>query len=161
MESNQQRLIRYLQDAHASEVGIENALTGFLKDSNDPDVNQVLSEHRDVTRSQADRLEQRLIELGGSVSAGKGMMNSIMAALGDAMNSFHDQYDQITMDLVNAFATEHLEIGMYTALESFARSCGDEETARLAREIMDEEQEAADKIEPLIDRCASATVRST
>jgi ferritin-like metal-binding protein YciE len=158
MEDARDRLIRYVQDAHAAEVGIAETLEGFVKDAEDNEsVRMLFQEHLQVTRSQASRLEQRLTELNASPSGAKGFFNSLMGKVGELMHGAHDDYDKVTQDLIKAYATEHLEQGMYSSLIAYAEACGDEETAMLAEEIMSEEEEAALKIFPMIEVCAQLT----
>lgn len=156
METAQEKLIRYIQDAHASEVGITTVLKDFIDEVNNPQVKAVFAEHLQVTQSQAQRLEQRLIALGSKKSDGKGIVNQLMGKVADLMHAAHDPEDKTTQDLIKAYATEHLEFGMYASLESYSEALGDMETARLARQIASEEKEAAEKIFPLIAVTAKA-----
>jgi ferritin-like metal-binding protein YciE len=157
MEHTRDRLIRYIQDAQAAEVGIARTLEGFLDDGDNEMVRSLLRDHVAVTKNQANRLEQRLRTMGAETSAGKGFFNSLLGRVSEIMHGAHDDYDKVTQNLIKAYATEHLEIGMYTALIAYARACNDEETATLAEEILAEEEEAAERIFPLIEQCAQAT----
>ena len=122
-ETPQDRLIRYIQDAHASEVGIVGALKDFIAEVDNVQVKAVFQEHLAVTESQAARLEQRLIALGSGASDGKGFLNTVLGKVANvAQHPFHDSKDKTTQDLIKAYATEHLEIGMYESLYSYARS---------------------------------------
>ncbi len=161
MESPQDRLVRYIQDAHAAEIGIVDVLKGFIDEINNNEAKIAFQEHLAVTESQATRLEQRLITLGSSASSGKGFMNTLMGKISGIMHAAHDEYDKTTQDLIKAYATEHLEIGMYTSLKSYAEALGDRETASLAEQIIAEEQEAADKVFPLIAATAKAALAAT
>jgi ferritin-like metal-binding protein YciE len=161
MQNNNDRLIRYIQDAHAAEVGIANMLEEAINGANNLQVKTTLQEHLDVTRVQAQRLEARLHALGGETSGGKGFLNSLMGKVSDLLNIGHDDYDKTTQDLIKGFATEHLEIGMYTSLEAFATAMGDTETASLARQLIQEEKDAADKVYPLIALVAQDTYRAS
>jgi len=154
METPQDRLIRYLQDAHAAEVGIVDVLKNFIDEVDNPAVRSAFQEHLSVTESQARRLEQRLNTLGSKPSSGKGFLNSLMGKVSDVMHAAHDEYDKATQDLIKAYATEHLEIGMYTALEAYSEQLGDQETATLAREIKAEEKQAAETVFPMIGEAA-------
>lgn len=161
MQNNNDRLIRYVQDAHAAEVGIANMLEEAIDGANNIQVKNTLQEHLDVTRVQAQRLEARLHALGGEPSSGKGFLNSLMGKVSDLLNMGHDDYDKTTQDLIKGFATEHLEIGMYSSLEAFATAAGDTETASLAHQLMQEEKEAADKVYPLIAQVAADTYKAS
>ena len=160
-ETPQGRLIRYIQDAHAEEVGNVTLLNDFIDEITDPQVKAVFQEHVVVTQSQATRLEQRLVALGSGASDGKGILNKLMGKAADVMQSFHDDKDKVTQDLIKAYATEHLEVGMYTSLASYAEAVGDAETAQLAVAIIAEEKASAEKIFPLIAVTAKAALLNT
>jgi ferritin-like metal-binding protein YciE len=160
-EDSRERLVRYLQDAHAAEVGVKEMLESFLNDSEDTSIRSMLQEHIVTTESQADRLEQRLSAYDESPSGGKGFFNSLMAKMGELMHGAHDEYDKVTQNVIKAYATEHLEIGMYESLYHYATSVGDDETAMLARQIQQEEQRTAERLFPMIQECAMATVSAT
>ena len=157
MENPRDRLVRYLQDMHAAEVGITDTLREFVGEVNNMQVRAALQEHLTVTEGQAARLEQRLRALGEEPSGGKGFLNKMMGKIGDMLQGAHDEWDKTTQDLIKAYATEHLEMGMYAALASYARAFGDEEAALLAEQIMGEEKDAAERLRPMIVSCAADT----
>src|SRR5205085_11910505 len=138
-EDSRERMVRYLQDAHAAELGIKDALESFIDDQDDPMVRSLFQEHIVMTQSQADRLEQRLNYYNESPSGGKGFLNSLMAKMQEVMHGAHDEYDKRTQNLIKAYATEHLEMGMYESMMAYATSIGDNETAMLAKQIQQEE----------------------
>jgi ferritin-like metal-binding protein YciE len=152
METSRERLIRYLQDAHAAETGVEDALEGFIAECNDPDIQELFKDHLLLTVSQKRRLEDRIRLLGSSPSTGKGFLNSLMAKASEFIQGAHDEYDRNTQNLMKAYATEHLERAMYEALYAYATAVGDTDTARLAREIQLEEEMTAEKLFPLIEQ---------
>lgn len=148
MEDPQERLVRYLQNAHAAEDGVIELLQEFVSESNDS-VKLLFQEHLAVTQSQASRLQERLHALGHEPSGEKGFFNALLARV--PMSDEDSLYDRTTQNLIKAYAIEHLEQGMYTSLIAYAEACGDEETAMLAEEIMCEEEEAALKLFPMIE----------
>ncbi|MEA2553042.1 MAG: hypothetical protein QOJ65_1218 [Fimbriimonadaceae bacterium] len=160
-EDSRDRLIRYLQDAHAAEVGIKKTLEGFVDDTNDPNIRSIFQEHIVVTQSQADRLEQRLRALNEAPSGSKGFFNSLLAKMGEIMHGAHDEYDKNTQNLIKAYATEHLERGMYEAMAAYAQSIGDMETATLARQIQMEEEQTGQRLFPMIAMLAVMTTQAT
>ena len=160
-ETPQGRLFRYIQDAHAAEVGITTVLKDFIAEVDSAQVKAVFEEHLIVTESQAQRLEQRLIALGSGPSDGKGLLSKIMGKAADLMHAAHDTEDKTTIDLVKAYSTEYLEVGMYESMISYSEAIGDTQTAQLARQIQAEEKEAAEKIFPLITITAKAALNRT
>jgi ferritin-like metal-binding protein YciE len=155
MENTRERLVRYLQDAHAAEVGIRKMLEGFINDTDDQNIKMLFQEHLTITRSQEDRLEQCLRKYNSEPSDSKGFFNSMMAKMGEMMHGAHDQYDKNTQNLIKAYATEHLECGMYEALAAFAQVVGDEDVVQVAQSIQAEEKQTADRIWPMIEKYAT------
>ena len=80
----------------------------------------------------------------------------MMGKMSGILQAAHDTEDKTTQDLIKAYATEHLEVGMYSSLASYAEALGDQQTVHLAQQIMAEEKDAADKIYPLIAITAKA-----
>ena len=158
METPQERLLRYLDDAHAAEVGIADMLRSAIDRVNNVQAKAAFQEHLAVTQNQAQRLEQRLISLGGKTSGGKGILNSIMGKVSDFVNVGHDEFDKTTQDIIKAYSTEYLEVGMYTSLQAYAEQLGDTETVALAVRAIAEEKEAADALYPLIAETAKAAI---
>ena len=157
-QSAQERLVRYIQDAHAEEVGAVTALKDFVDEVTDPQLKAAFQEHLQVTQSQAQRLEARLSALGSGASSGKGFLNTLMAKGADLLQGAHDEYDKNTQAAIKGYATESLEVGMYTSLASYAQALGDNETVALAQQILSEEKAAADKLFPMIAPLAKSAL---
>ena len=160
-ENVKERLVRYLQDAHAAETGIDDVLKGFIDDTDDPNIKAVFEQHRVETQSQAQRLETRLRDLGETPSGSKGFLNMIMAKMSEIMHGAHDEYDKNTQNLIKAYATEHLERGMYESLIAYSTAIGDDTTAALGRQIQAEEEATAQKLFPLIQQYAKTALAGT
>lgn len=67
-EDVQEKLLRYLSDAHTAEVSGLASLKDLANGTRDADVRQVAAEHISVTESQIGRLEARIKALGGEIS---------------------------------------------------------------------------------------------
>lgn len=150
METQQEKLIRYLDDAWAVEKALVTALKDMADEVNDPQVQALFQEHRQVTHEQEERLEARIRALGKEPSGGKGFFNQMVAKVGDALHGAHDEYDKTTQDLMKGYATENFECAMYQSLQAYAEAIGDSETAQIARQHLQQEKAAAEKIWPLI-----------
>jgi ferritin-like metal-binding protein YciE len=161
MEDKTHRLIRYLNDTYATEMGGAAALDDLFRRTNDPDVRAVVVEHLVVTKSQAARLLERIRALGGSEADAKVAFQTLAAKGSKLINLFHDQEDKQTQDLIKTYALEHFEIGVYLSLAAYARAIGDEETARLADTIGAEERDAAQRMEALIPQVSVQAIRRT
>lgn len=149
-EDSRERLVRYLDDAWAVEKSLVDVLRDMADEVNDPQVQTCFQEHSVVTHEQEERLEARIRALGEEPSGGKGFLNKMMGKVADAMQGAHDEYDKTSQDLMKAYGTENFECAMYAALEAYANSIGDGETAELARLHMQQERDAADRVWSLI-----------
>ncbi len=160
-ETSQERLLRYLTDAHAAEEGGLGSLKDIAQEATDPDVRAAVQDHLTVTQSQADRLSARITALGGSPNGGKSLLNTIIGKGSDLLNVFHDKEDKQTQDVIKAYALENFEVGMYTSLKAYANAVGDAETAQLADTILSEEQLAGERLLRLIPQVATYALRNT
>jgi ferritin-like metal-binding protein YciE len=162
MEDKNKRLLRYLNDAYAAEVGGLMALKDLaILAEQEPALKGVVEQHILVTQSQAERLTHRILALGGDKSEQKAFVNGAIAKGSSVVNMFHDKEDKLTQDLIKAYAFEHFEVGTYISLATYAESIGDYETARLAAQIMDEERRAGNQLERFIPACAQKAIYRT
>jgi len=160
-EDVKERVLRYLTDAHAVEAGGLASLKDLAEVTDDADVRLIIDEHILVTQSQMSRLEARITSLGGDISRAKGAVNTVISKGSILANLFHDREDQSTQDLIKTYALEHFEVGMYTALKSFADSVNDYDTAQIADAILAEEQSTAERILRLIPQVAKRALIKT
>ena len=161
MEDSRERLIRYLNDCWAAEKALVGTLKDMAEDSNDPQVRTLFEQHSQITWQQEEALEARIRALGEEPSGGKGFLNNIMGKVAELMSSAHDDYDKTTMNLCKAYATENLEIAMYESLIGYSEAVGDSDTAALARQIQDQEKQAAELLWPHISRTAARALNAT
>ncbi len=153
-ENKQKRMVRYLNDAHAMEIGGLVALKDISARATDPEVKQTMDTLGAIAQTQIGRLAERIRACGGSVEATKGVVNSALAKGHRITNAFHDQADKETQDVIKAYAASFVEIGAYTSMAAYAGAIGDTETSRLADTIIAEENRAADRLQGLIARLA-------
>jgi ferritin-like metal-binding protein YciE len=128
---------------------------------------RAVEKHLEETRSHAERVEQRLSELGGAanpITATVGVVETVLSqviALSktpfDLLRGTNGE-EKVLKNARDTCATEALEIATYISLEELATRAGDEETAKLAREIRaDEErmlQTVRDQLPDLTDAVA-------
>jgi len=160
-EDAREKLIRYMNDAHAAEEAGIQSMEAIYDETTVPEVKTAFQEHITVTRLQADRLESRITALGGTVNRGKSLVDSLIGIGSHLSNMFHDKEDKQTQDLVKATALEQFEVGAYTSLAAYSDAVGDTETARLAREILNEEEQARERLLALIPRVAALAINRT
>ena len=153
-ENTRDRLIRYLNDAYAMEKGGVVALEDIGERAVDPEVRRVARQLAMIARSQADRVAQRVRELGGKVAANKAAVNSVMASGNRLTNALHDKADKQTQDVGKAYAVSAFEESMYVALCEYAGAIGDDVTAELGAAIAAEQRAACAQLYALVPRLA-------
>src|SRR5215208_4442456 len=139
MTQAQQKIVQYLNEAHATEVGLVRVLQSQIAMTPRGTYRTALEKHLRETQSHAEAVEKRLAELGqgGSpIQAGIGVAESVIAqalALGktplDLLRGTGGE-EKILKNAKDASATEALEIATYTAIERLARAVGDSATAQ-------------------------------
>src|SRR5215218_5549580 len=172
MTQPNQKILQYLEEAHASEVGLVRVLQSQIAMTPRGSYRSGLETHLHETRAHAERLRNRMRELGrgfNPLQAGLGLAETVAAqalALGktpiDLLRGSGGE-EKVLKNAKDAAATEALEIATYTAIERLARDAGDDETARLAASICaDEERMLArvlQEIPKLTDAVVGADVR--
>ena len=123
MAEGKQLLVAWLNDAHAMEKGIVEALEAQVKVAEDhPVVQSGIQRHLDETRRHAELVEQCLDELGERPSA----LKSGVAAAGARVHSLMmgSAEDDLVKSALNDYATEHMEIASCRALQVAAQQLG-------------------------------------
>jgi len=141
----QEKLIDYIEDAHALEQHVKVALDAFISAApRVPELQDPLRHHREETDQHIERLEGRLAAYGKSPSKVKdaGMMLGA-GGLGMLSKLRKDNAGKVARD---GYTAEHLEIAAYELLERVAMRAGDEETAEVARRNRADEEAMAAKI---------------
>lgn len=155
METNDEKIKRYLQDLHAAECGTEQLVLMHAGNQRAPEsVRNLCGAMVMQCRVRQHNIELRLNQTGGGISVSKDWMDTVAWQLSSLWNAAHDNVERMTMDLVKAHAGSHLLQGSYCALNAFADSVGDIETKELASKCMKECHEMAEGMIPLIDRIA-------
>jgi len=175
MTKRDSTVVHYLNEAYANERRLELALAAHAEETTRPEYAQRLREHLRETRGHAAKVERRIRRLGGTpetvslpapegligkLESAQGVVQRATAAVQHSLHSVRRTGEQALM-LENAraeFREEAQEIATYRALGSLARAVGDGETARLAREILREEERMASFLGELIPELAMDVV---
>jgi len=140
-ESGQDVIRRYLEDAEAAERNFEDALATFGRSGDQGEVQSLMSTMSQKARTQHERLRRRLESMGGSRSTIKSALAHMLAFTPVSAQLGHDESEKSTQHLMITFSAAAAEMAMYEALSAAAETAGDQETARLARELRSEERE--------------------
>jgi ferritin-like metal-binding protein YciE len=151
------KLVHFLNEAYAKEKQVEVALEAHADVTTREDYAKRLKDHLKETRSHATKVARRIKQLGGnpetvSVPGPDGlgkMAETVSEKLGKAKAAAHGPLQTMRREgeqekmLHNAraeYADEAQEIATYMVIDSLATTVGDKETAKLAREIIREEE---------------------
>ncbi len=175
MTKRDSTVVRFLNEAYANERRLEVALAAHAEATTRPEYARRLREHLSETRGHADKLEQRITSLGGTpetvsipgpegltdkLESAQGLVQRATAAVQHSLRTVRRTGEQQLM-LENAraeFREEAQEIATYRAIGSLASAVGDGDTARLAREILREEERMASYLGDLIPELAMDVV---
>ena len=169
MNPGQQKVVQYLNEAHATEQALIRVLQSQIAMTPRGSYRSALEQHLGQTRDHAQRAAQRLEALGqGSnpLMAVAGVAESVVGqvfALGktpfDLLRGSGGE-EKLLKNAKDAAATEALEIATYTAIERLARAVGDDETARLAASILADEEQMLQRILREIPKLTEAVMRA-
>src|SRR5437763_2405562 len=151
------KLVQWLNEAHAKEAELEADLTAHIALTQKKPYQKRLRQHLTETRDHKRRVASRIKQLGGSPDGAfvvPGVPNAVGEVAGKAVAAVKGQVGtaraaitpQPETHLRNAqeeLREEHVEIAIYTRLETFANEVGDRETAQLARRIRRDEERMA------------------
>ena len=169
MSQSKQKVVQYLNEAHATEVGLTRVLQSQIAMTPSGSYRSGLETHLRETRDHAERVQQRLSELdfGNNplqVAAGAAgsVLGQVLALAKTPLDLVRGNggEEKVLKNAKDACATEALEIATYTALERLARSVGDTRTADLAASIRADEQKMLDRVLGEIPKLTDVVVRT-
>jgi ferritin-like metal-binding protein YciE len=132
-----------LKDIYWAEKALVKGLKKMAKEATSEDLRNAFEEHRTVTETQVERLDQVFEMLGKRAQAKKceamaGLMEETNRVLEDTED---DTYTRDCALIVSAQKAEHYEIASYGSLVTLATAMGHTEVAELLQETLDEEKE--------------------
>jgi ferritin-like metal-binding protein YciE len=143
--TSQDVIATYLQDAEAAERNFEDTLASFGKTGEQNSVKSFFQWASAKARTQHERLEARLRELGSSPSSAKSMLAHVLAFSTTAAQIGQEPVEKNTQHLIMCVGAAAAEMGMYESLATVAAAAGDAITEQLARELQAEEKDDFDK----------------
>ncbi|OJU61618.1 MAG: hypothetical protein BGO01_06000 [Armatimonadetes bacterium 55-13] len=154
MESNQDRLVRYLQDLHALEVSslqmIEHPLNRDLLTAG----TELFDEYCLQVKTQLAALQYQLGRLGHEPSKLKGFFNGLVGVASEWTDIAHDEADRATMACIRYYATSQTKSATYEALSAFAKMINETPVMEMAQAGQAAESARSDQLFDLIPRMA-------
>lgn len=169
MSQSEQKVVQYLNEAHASETALVNVLQAQIAMTPRGGYRSGLETHLRETRKHAERVQRRLGELDQGGNPLKFVGGLAQSLAGQALSLAKTPLDlvrgsggeeKVLKNAKDACATEALEIATYTAIEHLAKSVGDERTAELAVSIRGEEEKMLERILSEIPKLTEAVVQA-
>src|SRR3954470_3899978 len=176
LKAKDAKLIQYLNEAYGKERELETALQAHIQMTTRAPYKKRLQEHLRETKRHAREVQKRIKQLGGKAEAVPApgpdavaeaasrvgtLANKALAAAKGPLHALRGTGEQEKM-LRNArdeYWNEFEEIAMYTAIETFAETVNDKDTAKLARAIKREEERMAKFIERQIPQLTKAVAQ--
>jgi ferritin-like metal-binding protein YciE len=156
------KLVQYLNEAYGKEKELEAALQAHIGMTTRAPYKKRLQQHLKETKDHARRLERRIKQLGGDAQTLQSITGKATAALKGPLHALRGsgEEERLLKNAKTEYSEEAEEIATYTAIEAFAESVSDRETAKLARAIKRDEEKMANYLERLIPQLSRAVVRA-
>ncbi len=149
-ERNQDRILRYLQDAIAAERNFESALKSFSQAGDEKAVQRLMDWLSKRATTQGQRLTALLESRGGSPSPSKAALARMLTLGPLSAPAGRPRAEKNTQHLIVTLATAAGEMAMYQALASVAEQAGDQQVLALARSLQSEEEEDYGRLKTLL-----------
>jgi ferritin-like metal-binding protein YciE len=169
MTSSQQKIVQYLNEAHATEMALTRVLQSQIAMTPRGSYRSALETHLEETQDHARRVEQRLQDLGAGGNPLQVVVGLAESVVGQVLAFGKTPFDllrgtggeeKVLKNARDAAATEALEIATYTSLERLARAAGDDETAKLAASIRGDEEKMLERVLREINQLTDAVFRA-
>ena len=152
----QKKLADYIEDAHAMEQNDLKMLDSIISTTDDPQVKEMVQNHKRETEEHERRLRERLEALGRGTSTRKqaqAVGAALLKGVGDKARG-----DKAGKNARDGYMAEHMEIAAYQLLERLANKAGDTQTAEVARLNRADEEEMSSRIDQSWDRTLELTL---
>jgi ferritin-like metal-binding protein YciE len=140
MESLQELLIEEMRDIYSAENQLLKAMPKMAKKASNPQLKKALETHMKETEGQVQRLQKVFEKLGKKPTGKKCAAMEGLIEEGKEMMGEDMEEDTMDAALISiAQKIEHYEIASYGTVRTWAQQLGDEQTARVLQQTLDEE----------------------
>ena len=167
MSRSEQKVVQYLNEAHATEGALVRDLQAQIAMTPAGSYRSALEKHLDETRSHAERIQTRLGELDASANPILAGIGLVETAIGQTVAFWKAPLnlvrgtggeEKLLKNAKDAAASEALEIATYIAIERLAQAVGDDKTAKLAASIRADEEKMLERVLTEIPKLTDAVV---
>ena len=147
MSNLQDLLVENLKDLYSAETQLLKALPKVAKKVENEQLREALTMHVKETEEQARRLERVLSQMGEKPTGKK--CKGMEGLIEENKELLEEDADPDVLDaglIVGSQKIEHYEIAGYGSAVTFAKLLGDEESARLLAQTLDEEERTDKKL---------------
>jgi ferritin-like metal-binding protein YciE len=143
LNSFQELYTEQLKDLYDAEHQIIKALPKIIDATTTRELKDALTEHVEVTKEQATRLEQIFKKMGEKPQAEKCKgMQGILQEGEDLVGQIKNDDVRDAAIIASAQRVEHYEIAGYGTARTYAELLGQEEASQLLQQTLSEEKEA-------------------
>src|SRR5947209_18807198 len=175
MNARDLKLVQWLNEAYAKEAELEADLTAHIALTQKDSYKKRLRKHLTETRDHKKRVAARIKKLGGTATAGPHIpgvpgavgevagktVAAVKGQVGTARAAVTGQAETHLRNAQEELREEHVEIAIYSRIETFATEVRDRETATLARSIRRDEERMAKFLDGELTRLVKAVVRAS
>jgi ferritin-like metal-binding protein YciE len=173
MNERDTKLVQWLGEAHAKEAELEADLNAHIALTQKQSYKKRLRKHLTETRAHKRSVASRIKKLGGTPgnpsvpgvpgvvgeTAGKAVA-AVKGQVGTARAVVTNQPETHLRNAQEELREEHVEIALYTRIETLATEVGDRETAQLAKQIRRDEERMAKFLDAELKRLVKDVVRA-
>jgi ferritin-like metal-binding protein YciE len=169
MNASKQKVVQYLNEARTSEVALVRTLQAQIAMTPRGSYRSGLETHLSQTRKHSTHIGERLEALGEEANPFTVVLGFWQNVIGQGLALSKTPFDlvrgsggeeKVLKNAKDACASEALEIAAYTAIERLASTVGDQETAKLARSILADEEKMLKRVMREIPKLTDAVVRA-
>jgi ferritin-like metal-binding protein YciE len=164
------KVVQWLNEAHAKEAELEADLMAHIALTEKASYKKRLQDHLKQTKEHKRAVARRIKQIGGEPTtsplpgvvgeaAGKTVA-AVKGHIGVARAMISEQAETHLRQAQEELREEHVEIALYSRVETLAEQVGDRDTAQLAKRIRHEEERMAKFLTAELPRLVKDVVRA-
>jgi ferritin-like metal-binding protein YciE len=151
--SLQELYVEQLQDLFSAEQQIIKALPTMIDAAQSEELRDALTEHLEVTKKQADRVEKICEELGEDAKGEKCKgMEGVLKEGGDLVKGISNKRVRDAAIIASAQRVEHYEMAGYGTARTYATLLGFDDASSALEQTLEEEKEADETLSGLAEQ---------